>query len=396
MTEPGGSDCARPLPRPRGAPPVGQGDAMTERPAIPRPDDAPAALVRGLPRHFYTDPAVFAEEKEKIFYRTWQYLGHIAMVPKHGSYFVGKVADQEILVVRGEDGLLRAFYNVCQHRGHPLATGSGRCKRFACPYHAWLYDLDGRLHKAPQSEDIPGFDPNAVRLSPVRLDTLAGLIFVNLDSSASPIRESFGQVEDELRRTKPNIEDQTLVYEHPMAHGCNWKASVEGFSECYHCAPVHKYLTDNVIDPETYILSASGLVQRHYIRGRDPTLDQILWFLWPNLAVGLYPIPGFGTTLCTRHIYPLDHAHTIYHYRWFVDADRPSEPVVNYARHHAATTGAEDAAVASAIQTGLGSRGFDRAWLLANPRRGAMTEHAIAQFHTLVRAALGGTAERGA
>jgi phenylpropionate dioxygenase-like ring-hydroxylating dioxygenase large terminal subunit len=347
-----------------------------------------AAVFRGLHSAHYTDPALFDVEKKRIFYREWICVGHVSMLPECGSYLTHQIIDQEVLVVRGASGEVRAFHNACRHRGHALSTGSGTCKHFVCPYHAWTYDLDGRLVNAPHSAGIAGFDKSAIRLSPVRLEIFCGMIFINLDSSARSFQEEFGFIEAELRKFAPEVENYQHVYDLEKIHRCNWKASVENYSECYHCAPVHHFLVANVIDPSTYELTVRGRTQRHFIRTRDRRQEQNLWWVYPNTGFGFYPVPNFGEVFCIRHMYPIDVETTDYHYRWFIPPNRDPAVVIDYAKHHAATTGDEDAAVAGGVQRGMRSIGFDQAILLANPKYGATSEHAIVQFQDWVRQSL--------
>jgi phenylpropionate dioxygenase-like ring-hydroxylating dioxygenase large terminal subunit len=353
-------------------------------------NDTQPTIARGLPADFYTDPAVFEREKARIFFKDWQCVGHVAMAREPGEYFTAKVVDQELVVVRGKDGELRAFFNVCQHRGHDLVKGCGKTRQFVCPYHAWTYELDGRLRGAPGTKGMPAFDAEKVRLKEIRLRVFAGMIFVNLGRNAAPFPAEFLAVEDEIRSMVPDIEAHRVVVEHPLIHRCNWKASVENFSECYHCPTVHGYLTSQVIRSETYRLDSNGWVQRHRIEGRDGNADQWILHLWPNTAVGLYPIPELGeASLCMRHMYPIDHETTIYHYRWLARDGVPDAPIKAYARHHTETTGAEDCEVAGGVQRGMRSLGFDRAHLILTPDQGHSSEHAIAAFHDRVREALG-------
>jgi len=342
------------------------------------------AVVDAIPASYYTDPKIFELEGKLIFDKAWQCLGHISMAPKSGDYFTGSIIDQQIIIARGDDDILRAFYNVCQHRGHQLVEGSGHCRRFVCPYHAWTYNLDGSLKAAPQTKNLPMFNPADIRLKEIRLETFCGLVFVNMDPEAASLAQEFGFLEGDIRRTVPNIEQQRLVFEHPIVHRSNWKASVENFSECYHCGPVHHYLTANVIDSASYQLTVAGRSQRHFIKGRDAALEQHLWFLWPNTAFGLYPVPGVGMVFCIRNMYPVKFDETIYHYRWFAAPGIDETKIVEYATHHAETTGAEDAAVASGAQRGMNSRGFTHGLLFANPASSATSEHAIAAFHRWV------------
>ena len=119
-------------------------------------------------------------DKERVFYRTWQYVGHVCTLPSPGSFFTARIADESLIVVRDDSQNLHAFYNVCRHRAHRIVEGSGTRDRFVCPYHAWSYALDGCLLAAPKTDEVAGFDKN-VRLPEVRLEVFCGLIFVNLD-----------------------------------------------------------------------------------------------------------------------------------------------------------------------------------------------------------------------
>mgnify|MGYP001173560561 FL=1 len=361
---------------------------MYEQLLAVRCDNEISTHSKGLAAQRYTDPAHFEIEKRAIFYRSWVCVGHVCMAKAPGEYFVANIVDQEVLVVRNTSGQLNAFFNACQHRGHPVMSGRGQCARFVCPYHAWSYDLDGRLIQAPHTQRVSTFEPGSVTLAPVAIDTLAGAVFVNLDVGAPDLHSLFEGLEAEILAHKPDVVEQELVYDNPLAHHCNWKVSVENFSECYHCGPVHGYLTDNIIDPESYQLSANALVQRHVVEARDSAMTQRLWHVWPNTAMGLYPIPNVGLVWCIRHMYAVRHDESIYHYRWFCDVGGAAQAVREYAEHHAQTTGAEDAAVSAGVQRGMGSLGFERARLFSTPANGVSSEHVIRYFHDLVRTAV--------
>ena len=140
-----------------------------------------------LPSRYYTDPGIHDQEMSAIFQCSWLYVGHVSDLPDVGSYLTEEVAGQPILIVRSQDNSLRAFFNVCQHRGHTLLSGRGQLKgRIVCPYHAWCYGLDGALLSARMTRDIPNFDLAEFPLKPIQLATAAGLLFVNFDPTASP------------------------------------------------------------------------------------------------------------------------------------------------------------------------------------------------------------------
>ena len=154
-----------------------------------------AALDRGatLPATWYTEPAVFAAEQERIFRRCWQYVGLLEQVSRPGEYFTCHAGTVPLIVARDDAGTLRAFVNVCRHRGHQVATAeSGHCTVFQCPYHAWSYNLDGTLRGAPGMRDEPGFDRDQFPLIQAQADTWGPFVFVNLDAAAPPLSTVLG------------------------------------------------------------------------------------------------------------------------------------------------------------------------------------------------------------
>lgn len=129
-----------------------------------------------IPARFYHDAGVHEAEKTAIFYRNWWFCGHRSQLPQPGNYITTKVMDQNIVVVRTRDGSLKAYYNVCQHRGHELVQGSGKTVMLTCPYHAWAYDLDGQLRSARNTERMAGFKACEFALKPVRVEEYCGLV----------------------------------------------------------------------------------------------------------------------------------------------------------------------------------------------------------------------------
>ena len=137
---------------------------------------------RTLPFDWYSDPAVLRLERERIFRRAWQYAGRTGQVAEPGAFFTCDAGGLPIVVVRGKDDGLRAFLNVCRHRGSLVCEGEGRRETLQCPYHAWTYDLDGSLRAAPRTDREPGFDRSDLGLRPVAVDAWGPFVFVNPDS----------------------------------------------------------------------------------------------------------------------------------------------------------------------------------------------------------------------
>jgi Rieske 2Fe-2S family protein len=203
----------------------------------------PIAGAKTLPRRYYTSPELFAEEHERIFTRRWLCLGRDERLAAPGDYFLQQVGSESVIVLRDRGGTLRAFYNVCRHRGTRLCTSAqGKFSgSIQCPYHAWTYGLDGRLIGAPSSDDIEGFSKADYPLHAVRVATWEGFLFINLDADAEPFEQAYAPLIGRFSRfNMPTLRAARRVDYDVQA---NWKLIVQNYSECYHCAPVHAALS---------------------------------------------------------------------------------------------------------------------------------------------------------
>src|SRR5918995_1382083 len=153
---------------------------------------------RTLPFDWYSDPDVLRLERERIFRHAWQYAGRTDQIADPGSFFTCDAGGVPIVVVRDKDGLLRAFLNVCRHRGSLVCEGEGKRETLQCPYHAWTYGLDGSLRAAPRSDRESGFDKADLGLVPVSVETWGPFVFVNPDAEAVPLAEILGDLPDLL------------------------------------------------------------------------------------------------------------------------------------------------------------------------------------------------------
>ena len=194
-----------------------------------------------LPATYYTDPGYFQIDKEKILYSSWQCVCHVCEVDQTGQYITHRIVDEDIFVIRDNDGTLRGFYNICRHRGHPLVEGKGKIKNLlVCPYHAWSYQLNGELQRAPGAKPADGIVCSRIRLRSIRVETFCGFVFVNLDDCAESLASSIGNLERVIRSYHPDPEILRFVCETTIDHACNWKLTVENYNECYHCPTVHR------------------------------------------------------------------------------------------------------------------------------------------------------------
>ncbi len=353
---------------------------------------------RALEGRYYTDPEIFARERERIFFRSWQFACHASQLARPGDYVTLRLLDQGLFLMRGADGEIRAFYNVCQHRAHELLQGEGNARTIVCPYHAWSYEIDGRLKRARNSQKVEGFDRSAICLTQVRVEELCGFLFVNLDDDAAPMAESFPGVEEGLRRYVPQIDALQPIEWLPVEERCNWKVTIENYSECYHCRFVHPTFASGVIDPESYNVTLGGYCLRHTTgaAGKDAMTyrvdaadgdvpgDYSSWFLWPAFSFQVYP----GGVLNTYHWRPLNVETTLVVRGWYAPGGVRDETILKLAAQDRDTTLAEDVRLVESVQRGLNSRGYRAGPLVLDPDEGVDSEHSIRALKTWVLEAL--------
>jgi phenylpropionate dioxygenase-like ring-hydroxylating dioxygenase large terminal subunit len=194
-----------------------------------------------LPRRAYHDPSIFEWEREHIFRRDWLCIGRASDVPEPGSYRLAEIQGEDIIVVRGRDDVIRAFYNVCRHRGTAVCEEpEGTAVRFQCPYHAWIYDLDGRLIRAKHTEDLDDFSLETYSLAPLRLEGWQGFLFLSFDPDAPALRVWLDDAVDHFARYDLTGLVAANRIEYDVA--ANWKFIAENYSECYHCPGLHPQL----------------------------------------------------------------------------------------------------------------------------------------------------------
>lgn len=204
-----------------------------------------------MPQRYFISAEIFAQEQKQIFSTLWVLVGHQSELPNPGDYFVAEVTGESLIVIRssstngdvdGEGSAIRAFYNVCRHRGTRLCEEkSGQLRAIQCPYHAWTYAFDGRLLGAPHMDEAPGFEKTNYPLHPVNLGLWEGFIFVNLSNTSralatwfAPLRKKFSHWNLAQLRSARRAEYDVRA---------NWKLIFENYSECYHCPGVHPALS---------------------------------------------------------------------------------------------------------------------------------------------------------
>ena len=266
---------------------------------------------RTLPGRYYTLTEIYAEERERIFTARWICVGRAADIPAAGDYLLRTIAGESVIVVRGRDGALRAFYNVCRHRGTRLCEEPrGRfSETIQCPYHAWTYTIDGQLIGAPHMSEVPGFDKRDYPLHAVPLETWEGFVFVNLAGEPQPFARAFAAVGGRFGRF--NLTALTAARHVDYDVAANWKLIFQNYSECLHCPVIHPGLAkltpytsgENdlidgpflggymVITKEGGSLTLSGRACGAPV-GRLPAedLNRVYFYsIFPNLLLSLHP-----------------------------------------------------------------------------------------------------------
>ena len=191
-----------------------------------------------LPPWCYTSQEFYDREVDRVFMRSWNFLGREDEIAKPGDYAVFDLFGESVIVVRGRDNAVRAFANSCRHRGTRLLQGKGSCRAIVCPYHGWGYNLSGELVGAAGMEDTHDFDRRHYGLHPVRLETWDGFIFVNFDAKAGSLLDYLGDLPERL--SSYGFGDMVCVRRREYDLACNWKIFLENAMEDYHTPVVHK------------------------------------------------------------------------------------------------------------------------------------------------------------
>jgi phenylpropionate dioxygenase-like ring-hydroxylating dioxygenase large terminal subunit len=343
--------------------------------------------VETLPYSWYVDAAVAAAERERIFRRSWQYVGQTGELDGPGSLFPTEVGGLPLIVALDREGELRAYLNVCRHRGTILVNEPQKRGTIQCPYHAWTYGLDGALRAAPRSGDEPGFEMDELGLVPARVDTWGPFVFANPDTDAPPLGAALGDLPAVVAENGLDID--RLRFHHRVRYeiGANWKIALENYLECYHCRINHPGLA-RLIDEEAQKQETAGLRLSQFpplrpgaggeaspydVSGEAGGAQYHLLFPATKLNVN----PG-RPNLSIGPVWPLAIDRTGAWFDYFF-AEGTDEAWIEEMLAFDAQVGAEDVALVEAVQRGAGSGALSHGRLL--PR----TEVLIAAFQELVR-----------
>jgi phenylpropionate dioxygenase-like ring-hydroxylating dioxygenase large terminal subunit len=337
-----------------------------------------------LPYGWYTDPEVLRREQERIFRSAWQYVGHTGQLAQPG-YFATQVARTPVVVTRDHGGVVRGFFNVCRHRGHVVAAGEGSRETLQCPYHAWTYGLDGRLRKAPRSEEEPDFPQDELCLVPVAVDTWGPFVFANAGPDPEPLEQALGSLPAQVAELGLDVDSLVHHSRWEAEIDANWKIVSENFLECYHCQVAHPAFSELIdVSPEAYMLSTEGRLstQRGPLRTVSPedTLPRAQFhFLWPNLGINIFP---GEPNLSIGPIVPRTPERTYRLLDYFFGPD-VDQAWIDDLLAFDDQVGREDAKLVEGVQRGVASGALERGVLMSH------SEQLIGHFEALTAAALG-------
>ncbi len=315
-----------------------------------------------IPSGWYTQPEFHEIDKQHIFSQTWQYVGSLSQLPRAGEYILGVAAENPILIIRGRDDVVRAFFNVCRHRGGPLAIEpSGNCSILQCKYHGWTYLLDGSLRGTPKFNRTELFDKKDYGLFPVNLEIWQNLLFVKLSNNGKSFSLMMKRITDRL---KPNALSEKKFHRRINYElRCNWKVYVDNYLEGYHLPFVHPELC-NLLDYQQYVTETFDNYSLQYspFAGSENVYtngegEAYYYFLFPNFMMNI--LPG---RLQTNLVLPLTHntCRVIFDYYYddvsSPDAQKRIEDDISYSEK----VQCEDMEICHHVQKGLESIAYDK------------------------------------
>jgi len=359
---------------------------------------APLAEASTIPAPWYVDPRIANLENQTVFSKTWQMVGRIDQVENPGQFITTTVAGEPIVVVRGNDNLLRAFFNVCRHHAAAVVTEPcGQASLLHCPYHGWNYGLDGSLKGMPEFDGVKDFDRQQNGLLPVKVEAWEKFVFINLDPKAQSLQDFLGGM---VKRVAP-LGVSKLYFFDTRSYDihCNWKVFVDNYLDGgYHVPHLHKGLSSvldykeyTIENEDRYCLQSSPMVSSDQDAATGATRKgDRAWYFWqyPNLMINCYE--GYMDTNLVLPI-DVDHCRVIFDF-YFADISEASQAYNQQSVAVGARVQDEDLGICEAVQRGLKSRAYGAGRLSVRREAG---EHL---FHRLLASDLkrGLTARTGA
>jgi choline monooxygenase len=327
-------------------------------------DQAPLECAHTIPASWYVDERVGELERQKVFGRSWQVVARAEQLVRPGAFVTAELAGEPLVIVRGSDGQMRAFYNVCRHHAAAVVTEEqGTASIFRCPYHGWSYGLDGSLKGAPEFDGVCGFDRAQNGLLPLRVEAWEQFVFVNLDANAAPLAEFLGRLAPRIASL--NIGSLHFFERRSYKLNCNWKVFVDNYLDGgYHVPHLHKALNSvleykhyTIETEDRYCLQSSPMVASSEDAATAATrTGDRAWYFWqyPNFMINLYH--GY---MDTNLVLPDGVDRCVVIFDFYFDevsasaAERNAQSIVVGER-----VNDEDVAICEAVQRGLRSRAY--------------------------------------
>ena len=335
-----------------------------------------------LPARLYHDPAILVAEKERIFSQTWQVVGHRDQVASLGDYFTATLIGEPLLIVRGAEGKLRGFYNVCRHRAGPPAEGCGSRKVFRCGYHGWTYGLDGELISATEIDGVEDFCPQDFALTPVRTEEWFNFIFVNLNPEAAPLGESLGELPQQAGKFP--FATMKLFERRTYDMKCNWKTYVDNYLEGYHLPSVHPGL-NRELDYNAYVVEPyarhvrqfspirgpqpGDTIPRRYGQAREDLTTDYFW-IFPNWMLNCYP-----DNVSLNIVLPLEAERSLAIFEWYLPEQEHSSAAARASVEFSDQIQIEDVGICQTVQKNLRSRSYSRGRFSVKQEKGVHAFH---------------------
>jgi choline monooxygenase len=346
-------------------------------------DQAPLAQASTIPAAWYVDPRIAELERINVFGKTWQLVARTDQVQSSGQFISTMVAGEPVVVVRGNDGVLRAFYNVCRHHAAAVVTQAcGHASILRCPYHGWNYGLDGALKGMPEFDGVENFDRTQNGLVPIRVETWECFVFVNLDNHAEPLAKFLGRL---VQRVAPLGVSKLHYFDRRTYDiNCNWKVFVDNYLDGgYHVPHLHKGL-NSVLDykqytienEDRYCLQSSPMVasEEDVATGSTRKGDRA-WYFWqhPNLMINCYA--GYMDTNLVIPV-DVDHCHVIFDF-YFADVSEVSRDYNEQSVNVGNRVQEEDLGICEDVQRGLKSRAYRAGRLSVRREAGEQLFHRL-------------------
>jgi choline monooxygenase len=341
---------------------------------------SPLGISQTIPSSWYTDSRYLELEKHVLFASSWQYVGHECRLPHPGDHIVADIVGNPVVVVRGNDGRIRAFFNVCRHRGGPLAVCDGYGKMLQCKYHGWTYTLEGQLRGIPKFDRTELFDKKDYGLVPLALDSWEGMLFVQVTPGRVPLARHLAGIRERIAPHQPSSMKFFRRVDYTV--NCNWKVYVDNYLEGYHVPLVHPSLS-SILDYQQYVTE----LMEHYTLQHSPLSDEnrsygietggtaYYFHVVPNFMMNV--LPG---RLQTNLVLPVTHNITrvVFDY-YYLDVSASAQSRIEEDIRCSDFIQKEDMEICEHVQKGLESAAYDKG------RFSAEMESAVHHFQSWLK-----------